>query len=140
MIRYINISLAEVEQLAAKLAFQLRGRGALIGLSGPLGSGKTTFIKAFAKSLGVKHVTSPTFVITHEYRISQGRIYHLDFYRLKKSRELAVLGLEEMRMGKNLVLIEWVDRFPKLAAKCDILITFTLKKDDRRDVTFKSNK
>ncbi len=139
MIRYINISLTEVEQLATKLAAQLRGHGALIGLSGPLGSGKTTFIKAFAKSLGVKHVTSPTFVITHEYRINAGRIYHLDFYRLKKSRELSVLGLEEMRTGKNLVLIEWVDRFPKLATKCDILITFTPRKDNKRDVTFKSN-
>jgi tRNA threonylcarbamoyladenosine biosynthesis protein TsaE len=137
MTAYKNLDLNQVKKLADKLAEQLRGRSAMIGLTGQLGGGKTTFIKAFAKSLGVKHVTSPTFVVVHEYRIKQGKLFHLDFYRLKESKELMHLGLPEMRQNKNLVLVEWVDRFPQIARQCDILINLSVKKDNKRDVIFK---
>lgn len=134
MTAYRDIDQSSIKKLAAGLAKQLEGRGAFIGLEGPLGSGKTTFIKAFAKYLGAEHITSPTFVVSHEYAIRQGKLYHLDFYRLKKSKELVNLGLAEMRQNKNLVLAEWVDRFPQIARQCDILISLKHKIGNKRDV------
>lgn len=137
MSEYKNLELNQVKKLAGELARQLRGHSALIGLTGQLGSGKTTFIKEFARSLGVNRTSSPTFVIAHEYGIKQGRLYHLDFYRLKKSKELVNLGLADMMKKKNLVLIEWVDRFPQIAGQCDILINLKVKNDSKRDVEVK---
>jgi tRNA threonylcarbamoyladenosine biosynthesis protein TsaE len=138
MVAYKNLDLNQVKKLAGELARQLRNRKALIGFQGPLGSGKTTFIKAFAKSLGVKNTSSPTFVIAHEHTIRQGKLFHLDFYRLKKSKELVNLGLSDMLKNKNLILVEWVDRFPKIASLCDIIISFNVKKGDKRDVILKT--
>lgn len=134
MIAYKDLSLPRLKKLASELAKQIEGRGALIGFQGSLGSGKTTFIKAFAKKLGVRRISSPTFVISHEYAIKQGKLYHLDFYRLKRSKDLANLGFAEMLHGKNLVLAEWADRFPKLLQRCDILIILKHKPRNKRDV------
>ncbi|MEO8065511.1 MAG: tRNA (adenosine(37)-N6)-threonylcarbamoyltransferase complex ATPase subunit type 1 TsaE [Candidatus Doudnabacteria bacterium] len=134
MLTYRNLTLKETQNLAAGLADELRHRGAVIGLIGELGSGKTTFTKAFAKQLGIKKITSPTFVTTHEYNIRQGKLYHLDFYRLKKSHELLPIGFSEMRQNKNLVLVEWVDRFPQIKRQCDILISLKYREHNKRDV------
>lgn len=138
MTAYKDLDLAGLKKLAAELAKQLEGRGAFIGLRGNLGSGKTTFIKAFAKTFGIKRISSPTFVVSHEYAIRQGKLYHLDFYRLKRSRELLNLGLAEMRQNKNLVLLEWADRFPQLMRQCDILISLKHKPGNKRDVILKT--
>jgi tRNA threonylcarbamoyladenosine biosynthesis protein TsaE len=139
MVKYQNLDLARVKKIAGQLAEALRNRQALVGLIGPLGSGKTTFIKAFVKTFQAGSVSSPSFVIAHEYRIKQGKLYHLDFYRLTKSKDLAALGLAEMVTGKNLILIEWIDRFPKLAKQCDILINLIPKPRNKRDVIIKTN-
>jgi len=86
--------------------------GDVVALTGPLGSGKTTLTKGIALGLGVedpREVTSPTFVLIHQY---QGRvpIYHLDAYRLKSAAEAEALGTEEMFFGDGVVVVEWADR------------------------------
>ncbi len=139
MIKYQNVDLKGLQKLAAELASSLRGRKAIIGLIGPLGGGKTTFIKAFAKNFGIREAHSPTFVISHEHRIPQGLLYHVDFYRLEKKSQLIPLGLSDMTRGKNILLIEWVDRFPEIKNLCDILITFKVKKGNLRDVSITTN-
>jgi len=95
-------------------------QGALvIGLSGDLGAGKTTFIQAVARHLGVKNkVSSPTFVIIKKYPLKKFKdyefLFHLDAYRLKNKKELLHLGWEEIVNNKrHLVFIEW----PELVAK-----------------------
>lgn len=134
-----NLGLSEVKQLAATLASNFKSHGVVIGLTGNLGSGKTTFTKSFLKQLGIKEVKSPTFVISHQHRIGSRFVHHLDFYRLNKKADLAPLGLEEIISGRNIAIIEWVDKFPPIEKACDIVINFKIKRLNKRDVTIKFN-
>lgn len=86
--------------------------GTVIALTGPLGAGKTVLAKGIAEGAGVadpREVTSPTFVLVHEY---EGRlpIRHVDAYRLSGAEDLAALGSDEMFFGDGLCIIEWADR------------------------------
>jgi tRNA threonylcarbamoyladenosine biosynthesis protein TsaE len=133
-----NLSLIALRKFAADLASKLSSKDHIIGLTGDLGSGKTTFAKAFAKSLGVKHkVKSPTFIISMRYPLKGRRgLYHFDFYRLTSRRQLESVGFEEILSQKNrLVLIEWIDKFPSLAKKCDLIINFKISGPNTRHVT-----
>ena len=94
--------------------------GALvIGLSGDLGTGKTTFTQAVARQLGIKNkVNSPTFVIMKKYPIRLGKhkfFFHFDAYRLKNEKELLHLGWKEIINKKeHLVFIEWPEKVSKI--------------------------
>lgn len=107
------------ETLAAgrALAAELRA-GDVLALVGPLGAGKTQFVKGLAAGLGLdaEGVTSPTFTLLHEYRGPAARapLYHFDFYRLETAAEAAALGLEEVFDGDGVTAVEWADRFPDL--------------------------
>ena len=95
-------------RLAHRLGAHL-GPGDLVVLSGDLGTGKTFFVRALCRSLGVPpavEVTSPTFTLVHELA---GRIpiVHADAYRLKDEGELLALGLREARSEGALLLLEW---------------------------------
>jgi tRNA threonylcarbamoyladenosine biosynthesis protein TsaE len=85
-------------------------------LIGELGAGKTTLAKGIVKGLGAapqEEVSSPTFTLIHEYG-SEGRVFHIDLYRLDEPRELATLGLEDLFERDAVILIEWGERFPRL--------------------------
>lgn len=87
----------------------------LVTLSGELGAGKTAFVKAAAKALGVEeHITSPTFVLEKIYALSAGpfsKLIHIDAYRLKNGSELAALGFDEcMKDSQNLIMLEWPEQ------------------------------
>lgn len=102
----------QTEGLGGALARRLRA-GDCVCLSGPLGAGKTTFIRGIMRKLGVKgSVTSPTFTLAHEAKGRVGgqavRIAHLDFYRL--SSPAAERGLLEYLDGRHIVLVEWAER------------------------------
>lgn len=86
--------------------------GELIALEGPLGSGKTQFVKGLAAGLDVpgdEPVVSPTFVLVREY-VGRLRLYHVDAYRLGSADELAGIGLDEMLEAGGTVAVEWADR------------------------------
>lgn len=97
----------ETKRVAADLAKTLHG-GEVIALEGELGTGKTTFAQGLCEALGVTDtVTSPTFAIMNVYQ-GRLRVVHLDLYRLKSTREIAMLGLEEFLGAPDTVtLIEW---------------------------------
>ncbi len=87
----------------------------VIGLTGDLGAGKTTFAQGVARALGITDpVTSPTFVIEKIYRLENQpfkQLIHIDAYRLQSAHELRVLGFEEIvRDPSNLILIEWPEK------------------------------
>ncbi len=134
-----NLSLPAFRQLGAKLAKQYQTRPVIIGLIGSLGAGKTTFVQAFAKALGIKKTKSPSFVVIHQYATRTLPVYHLDFYRLSTNKQLGALGLEEILNGQNIVLIEWVDKFPKLMKACNILIQIQVNPNQTRHVSIIRN-
>ena len=87
------------------------GPGVVIGLVGPLGSGKTRLCRAIAEAFGVPPgaISSPTFVLIHEY---QGRlpIYHFDTYRLDDPGAFESLGVSDYFDAGGVCLVEWADR------------------------------
>jgi tRNA threonylcarbamoyladenosine biosynthesis protein TsaE len=86
---------------------------AVVGLSGELGAGKTTLVRAIAAGLGVRQaVTSPTFALVHRYDGAGCTVYHVDGYRLRRPAEAADLGFDEMvRESDAVILVEWPERF-----------------------------
>lgn len=108
---------SEEETIAAgeRIARELPARTVVL-LIGNLGAGKTTLAKGIVKGLGAAapdEVSSPTFTLIHEYG-DNGRVYHIDLYRLEEPREVEGLGLEELFEREAVVLIEWGERFPQL--------------------------
>lgn len=94
--------------LARTLAPLLRPSDLMI-LDGQLGSGKTFFVRALTRALGLPErvrVTSPTFSLVHEIGTSPA-IVHADLYRLGTTREVNELGLDEQRDSGAVVIVEW---------------------------------
>ena len=100
----------DTEQLAANLA-GTRRPGDVVLLSGPLGAGKTAFVRGLARGLGVDadDVSSPTFTLVHEYRGGRLRLFHADLYRLGRAGA-EDLGLDELGVQDGVLAIEWPDR------------------------------
>lgn len=81
--------------------------GDVVGLSGPLGAGKTTFVQSAVRELhGDDPVTSPTFTFWHRYE-GAPPIDHLDLYRIDDPAELREMGLEEAFDGTSVIFVEW---------------------------------
>ncbi|MBI3952677.1 MAG: tRNA (adenosine(37)-N6)-threonylcarbamoyltransferase complex ATPase subunit type 1 TsaE [Candidatus Doudnabacteria bacterium] len=136
---YRKLNLAGFRKLAYGLAAKNKQRDLVIGLSGVLGSGKTAFIKAFAKKLGLRHIKSPSFIIMAAHKLPHNRrFYHLDLYRIKHIKELSGVGLEEIIKSRNrIVMIEWIDKFPKLKKQCKLLIQIEITNVNERSVKIK---
>jgi len=91
-------------------------RGGVLALVGPLGAGKTLFVKGLAEGLGVAPalVSSPTFVIANEYPLAAGRtLCHVDLYRVASAAELESAGFLDQHAPGNVVAVEWSDRLPE---------------------------
>ena len=110
----------------------------LVLLRGDLGAGKTTMVKGIAEAFEAASqddVTSPTFTLIHEYRGPEVSVYHIDLYRIETERELATLGLEELIVDeRNVVLIEWGEKFPRLVRERDMEIEIERKGEGERRV------
>jgi tRNA threonylcarbamoyladenosine biosynthesis protein TsaE len=100
----------ETERLAGALAAELRP-GDVVLLSGPLGAGKTAFVRGLARGLGIDpgEVSSPTFTLVHDYRGGRLRLFHADLYRLGTAGA-DDLGLDELGVQAGVLAIEWPDR------------------------------
>jgi tRNA threonylcarbamoyladenosine biosynthesis protein TsaE len=110
----------ETESAAAALAKVIGPAGLLVCLDGPLGAGKTAFVRGLARGMGldVEQVASPTFVIANEYRLaadgkSEGRcLVHADLYRVETEERLWASGFEDYLRTERVVVVEWANRFP----------------------------
>ncbi len=128
-----TMSLAEFEEWAATLG---RGmpEGSVIWLTGPLGAGKTTFVRAFAEGRGATgEIASPTYALVHRYDGPRGTIRHLDCYRLRSHDEAADLDWDDIA-GSDVVLIEWPDRAGPWALPATAVITLDHDGEDTRRV------
>ena len=127
----------DTERLAATLAATLRG-GDVVLLSGPLGAGKTTFVRGLARGLGVDpgEVSSPTFTLVHEYRGGRLRLFHADLYRLGTAAA-EDLGLDELGVRTGVLAIEWPDRLGH-AFRGAIEVTITVVDETTRRIAIPS--
>ena len=109
--KLVSTSRQHTDRLGQVIGRVLRG-GETIALYGPLGAGKTALVRGIAQGLGASPmaVTSPTFVVIHEY--DQGRLplAHVDLYRIRSPRELESTGLIEYFSGQTVTAIEWADK------------------------------
>lgn len=113
---------AEWSRVVSRLLPRLRP-GDILALSGPLGAGKTTFVQALAKSLGIaKTPQSPTFSLLRSYRLPKtingiARLIHVDAYRIEDEADLLPLDLdEEIADHKTLLVLEWPEHVAKWIA------------------------
>lgn len=105
----IEIKNLEALQPAAREFIDRMRDRSVFAFYGGMGAGKTTFIKAVCKELGVTEtVASPTFAIINEYRGGDGEpIYHFDFYRIHKPEEVFDFGYEDYLYSGHICFIEW---------------------------------
>ena len=123
-----------MEDLGREVASEL-GSGAVIGLVGGLGAGKTHFSKGLASGLGFSGpVTSPTFSLVHEYRGGRLPVFHFDFYRLDSAEALLGIGWDEFLEDQGVVIAEWADLFPELMPKGTRWLRFEVRPDGSRRV------
>lgn len=112
--------------------------GDLVGLSGDLGAGKTTFISGVAKGWGsLDPVTSPTFVLVNEYtRFDSSTLFHMDAYRIGSIWEAEELDFERM-LQKGPVLIEWAEQIQEILPENRLWIHMKYISDEVRSFTLK---
>lgn len=108
----------------------------VVGLKGTLGAGKTTLIKSFMDSLGVKeNITSPTFNIVKTYRVEKLRVFHVDLYRLSSIHEFLDLDLP-LNEEDTLFFIEWSDMIPDSKTKGWRFLDIEIIDEVTRKVTY----
>jgi tRNA threonylcarbamoyladenosine biosynthesis protein TsaE len=129
-------NLCEAAALAARRWRDSRASPLLVGLSGDLGAGKTTWVRAMLGGLGYTgRVPSPTFTLLEHYEIDELTVVHLDFYRLGEARELEFLGIRDWLARRWVwLLAEWPERGGHFAASLDVRLGFDIGPDDRRSV------
>jgi tRNA threonylcarbamoyladenosine biosynthesis protein TsaE len=106
----------------------------LVTLTGELGAGKTTLVRAILRGLGhAGPVPSPTYMLLEPYELAGWHIAHLDFYRLKAADELENLGLRDWLAGRRLVLVEWPENAASGLPLADLRVVMRLA-DSARSV------
>jgi tRNA threonylcarbamoyladenosine biosynthesis protein TsaE len=128
----ISFSLDEINSVAKKVLEANPNK--VILFNGAMGTGKTTFIKALAKSLGVNDATgSPTFSLVNEYKtIDYQTVYHFDVYRLKSESEAYDMGMDEYLYSGHWCFIEWAEKIPNLVPEQHSTITIKTLSNGKR--------
>lgn len=116
-------------------------KGDLIALEGDLGGGKTTLVKGIVQGVNGcsdAEVTSPTFVLMHEYPGSV-TVYHIDAYRLSNSEDARRAGLEEFLYGDVITVVEWADRIRSILPASLWTVTFKVEGETGRVLTIRTD-
>lgn len=140
----VSSSVTETQGIAQRLVMEL-DEGATFCLYGPLASGKTTFSQGIAMALGIKRLTSPTFIIMREYPVTAHpfikRLYHLDLYRIDDPDEIRSFDLQEITSDRsNLVLIEWPEKISSILPDKRTDIFFKETDDNEREILIHQRK
>jgi tRNA threonylcarbamoyladenosine biosynthesis protein TsaE len=135
----ISFEIESLEQIpiAAEWVIKNIGERKVVAFYGEMGTGKTTLIKEICVKMGcVSNVASPTFAIVNEYPIkSETIIYHFDFYRIVKQKELMDIGFEEYLMSGNYCFIEWPEIGESLLPQETVKINIKVNEKQKRILT-----
>lgn len=130
-------SLADIDAAAQKF-LELMGDETVYAFHGEMGVGKTTFISALARALGVdtEEANSPSFAIVNEYRseTTAELIYHFDLYRLETMEEILDIGFEDYLDCGALCLIEWPEKVEDILPNDTVDVTIRLNDDHSRTI------
>lgn len=128
------ISRSVEETIAAGSRYGREARqGDVLALTGDLGAGKTQFVKGFVAGLDSHaDVTSPTFVLVHEYGGGRLPAYHFDFYRVENRDALLRLGFDDYIFGDGVSLIEWADRYRDIIPANARWLSFEMRDENVR--------
>ena len=148
VMKVISKSLANTAGVTSTILKNLKPKkdgATVLLLKGDLGSGKTTFVQALARQLGVKnYITSPTFVLMKSYKIpvltterkglSVKNLVHIDAYRLNSGQDLLSLGWEELVSNpNNLIVLEWPEKVVDLFVGTEQQINFKFIDENTRE-------
>ena len=125
---------SETLALAEKLAAGFKP-GDILVLTGPLGAGKTVFVRGLAAGLGLDtdNVNSPSFTIVNEYP-GQHPLYHFDLYRINDPFELYEVGWDEYLGRDGLIVVEWGEKAGELLPPTYYLIEFAVMDEQQREI------
>ena len=137
---FVTSSEDETSALGAHVGAQLLAAGSprALLLEGPLGAGKTCFIRGLVAGIGGdENVSSPTFALVHEYNSGKIPVAHLDFYRLRSEDEVLALGWDDL-VAECIVAAEWGNRFPGVFPPGSLHLIFEEKSDSCRVITIRT--
>jgi tRNA threonylcarbamoyladenosine biosynthesis protein TsaE len=128
--KYTSRSIEDTMELAENIESE-KFPGMVICLDGELGSGKTVFVKGFAKSLGITEtITSPTFNLIKEYPNGEMPLYHMDVYRLDGDSKS--IGFEDYFNKDAVCIIEWADMITDCLPEERLQINFKIVDENTR--------
>lgn len=134
----LRISSLDDIDIAAKKFIELMGDETVYAFYGEMGAGKTTFINALCRALGVEDDTtnSPSFSIINEYRsdTTAELIYHFDLYRLENLEEAFDIGVEDYFDSGALCLLEWPERIEDILPDDTVKVEIIVNDDGSRSL------
>lgn len=133
-LKYISKSIEDTLTIAENIESE-KFENMVICLDGELGSGKTVFVKGFAKALGIEdNITSPTFNIIKEYNGGELPLFHMDVYRLDEVEE--DIGIRDYFKKNGVTIIEWSEMIKKDLPEERLEINFKIIGEDTRVLVF----
>ena len=131
-----KLQMTDIECVARQFVEE-QSDGRVFAFYGQMGAGKTTFIAAVCKALGIEApVNSPTFAIVNEYVADNGEtVYHFDCYRLNTLRDALNIGIEEYFASGNICFIEWAENIEELLPVDTVRVNIVVEDDGSREVS-----
>ena len=120
---------------AARLAACSAIRNAIVELHGPLGAGKTSFVRALLRALGATgRIKSPSYAVLEPYELPGLDVWHFDFYRFDDPREWEDAGFRELFARRGLKVCEWPEKAQGLLPEPDLALHIAPRADESRQV------
>jgi tRNA threonylcarbamoyladenosine biosynthesis protein TsaE len=137
-IEIITTGSEEATIRAGKNLATILQNGDLVVLTGPLGAGKTCFIKGIALGLGVKEeeIKSPSFTLVNEYYGSRP-LFHFDLYRMKSVSELYQIGWDDYLLRDGVVVVEWGEKAEEFLPGKRIEVAIDIVSENERRLSIK---
>lgn len=130
--------LQSIDSAAGEFLAEIAGH-TLLAFNAPMGAGKTTFISAVCRRMGVSEdaISSPTFAIVNEYRTGRGEsVYHFDFYRINRNEEALDIGLYDYLDSGCICLMEWPENISDLLPEETVFISVSVNPDGSRTLSW----
>ncbi len=134
----VNFTLDTIDAAAIRF-LTLMANHKIVALHGEMGAGKTTFVHAVCKALGVTDATSsPTYAIINQYHLQTAEmVYHIDLYRLKNAEEAVETGVEDCLYSGNYCFVEWPEKALSIFPENTLHVYIALADNGSRKLTIK---